>query len=162
MEFLNMSQKEIDRLTLLTKVKENLLTQVKASELLGISDRQVRNLLHKLDQLGPQGLISQKRGKASNRKTKASSKELILRIIQEYYQDFGPTFAIEKLKENHQILISRETLRKWLIEAHLWIPKVKKRNRHLLRKRREFFGELIQGDGSHHDWFERIAILALF
>jgi hypothetical protein len=154
MEFLSMNKKEIDRVTLLTQVKAGLLTQVKAGELLGISDRQVRNLLIKLEKLGPKGIISQKRGKPSNRQTKTSSKGLILRIIQEHYEDFGPTLAIEKLKEHHHIVISRETLRKWLIEAHLWTPKVKKRTRHLLRKRREFFGEMIQGDGSHHDWFE--------
>ena len=154
MEVLNMSLKEIDRLTLLQKVRNGLVTQVKASELLGISDRQVRNLLTNLKLSGPQGLISRKRGKISNRVTNKSKKHVILRIIQENYSDFGPTLAVEKLKENHHISISRETLRKWLIEAHLWIPKINKRKRHLLRMRREYFGELIQGDGSHHDWFE--------
>jgi len=152
MEFLNM--KEVDRLTILTKVKDNLLTQVKAGELLGVSDRQIRNMLSKLRQFGSRGLISKQRGRVSNRKSDPKLKSLVLRLVNENYKDFGPTLALEKLKECHNINISRETLRKWMMEIHLWIPKVKKRKRHLLRKRREYFGEMIQGDASHHDWFE--------
>ena len=67
---------------------------------------------------------------------------------------FDPTFIIEKLKEEYQIVISAETLRSWMIETHLWIPKQKKRKQFFLRKRKQCFGELIQIDGSHHDWFE--------
>lgn len=154
MEILSMSRKELDRLTLLSKVQEGLLTQVKASEILEISDRQIRNLLGRLNEFGPEGLTSKRRGKPSNRKIAFSLKESILKIIQEQYADFGPTLAAEKLQECHHIFISKETIRRWLIEFHLWIPKIKKRNKHPLRKRKECFGEMIQGDASSHDWFE--------
>ena len=153
MEVLSMSRKEIDRLSILTKVQEGLITQVKASELLNITDRQIRNLCCALTKSGPQGIISKKRGK-SNHKKDSSLKSLVLKLIHEKYEDFGPTLAAEKLLEQDNIHISRETIRKWMIETHLWVPKVKRRNIHPLRKRREYFGEMFQGDASHHDWFE--------
>lgn len=149
-----MSRKEIDRLSILTKVQECSLTQVKAAEILNISIRQVRNLLSSLKAAGPQGIISKARGKGSNRSIDPSLKSLILRIIYEKYEDFGPTLVAEKLLEFENLTVSRETLRKWMVETHLWIPKVKKRIIHPLRKCREYFGEMLQGDRSHHDWFE--------
>jgi Winged helix-turn helix len=154
MEIIKMSQKELDRLTILTKLNEGLLTQVKASEILGITDRHIRNLLVRFNQCGAEGLISKKRGKLSNHIINPPLKSLVIKLIHDHYQDFGPTLALEKLIEYHNISISRETLRKWMIEKHFWIPKTKKKNTHPLRKRREYFGEMIQGDGSHHDWFE--------
>lgn len=149
-----MSNKEFDRLDILKKVKGKTITQVKAAELLGISDRQIRNLLRLLSKHGPKGLISKKRGNASNRQYESSKKEEILKLITSKYENFGPTLAIEKLLENYQIKVSRETIRKWMIERHLWIPKTKKKKIHSLRQRKEYFGEMLQGDGSHHDWFE--------
>jgi len=41
-----------------------------------------------------------------------------------------------------------------MVEAHLWLSKSRGRNLHPPRPRRAAFGELIQIDGSHHDWFE--------
>jgi hypothetical protein len=78
----------------------------------------------------------------------------VLTIIEQYYEDFGPTLISEKLRERHGLTVSDETLRSWMIETHRWTPKQRKRNLHPLRKRKECFGELIQMDGSHHDWFE--------
>jgi hypothetical protein len=75
-------------------------------------------------------------------------------LVKECYPDFGPTFAVEKLFEYHRIKLSNETLRKWMIEEHLWISKKKRNHIHPQRPRREYFGELIQIDASHHRWFE--------
>lgn len=159
-EFL-MSAKEYDRLDILRKVQNKSLTQIKAAELLKVSDRQVRNLLKALNAKGLETIISKKRGKPSNHQYKPSNKEKILRLICTKYQDFGPTFASEKLLENEELKVSRETLRKWMIEKHLWIPKIKKKKVHFLRQRKEYFGEMLQGDGSHHDWFENGQFCAL-
>lgn len=60
---MTMSQKELDRLSILNKVRDGQITQVKAAELLGISDRQIRNLIQGLNTDGPQGIVSKKRGK---------------------------------------------------------------------------------------------------
>ena len=76
-------------------------------------------------------------------------------ITKEKYADFGPTFLRKKLLENHNISVSKETLRKWLIDGNIWTAKQRKKARILqMRERRDCFGELIQIDGSPHDWFE--------
>lgn len=152
-EFL-MSKKEHDRLNILNQVQEKAITQVKAAELLGLTDRQIRNLLISLKKNGCKGLISKKRGRPSNHKYELSTKKEILSLLKNHYEDFGPTLAAEKLSEIHQKHISRETIRKWMIEAHFWIPKISKKKVHFSRQRKECFGEMLQGDGSHHDWFE--------
>jgi hypothetical protein len=156
-----MSIKEVNRLEILKQVKSKQITQVKAAELLGISDRQVRNLLQALDNLGAEGLISKKRGVPSNRQYNDSKKQKILKLMSSKYQDFGPTLTVEKLYEEEGIKVSRETARKWMIDRHWHVPKVKKRKIHLLRQRKAYFGEMLQGDGSHHDWFGNGAPCAL-
>lgn len=153
-ELITMSRKETDRLTILRKVQEGSITQLKAGEILDISDRQIRNLLHLLGKFGPKGIISKKRGKPSNHKYNELIQKKVLELMCQYYDNFAPTLASEKLLENHKIKISRETLRKWMIETHLWIPKTRRQKLHRPRLPKEYFGEMLQGDGSHHDWFE--------
>lgn len=153
-ETIEMSTKELTRFRVLSGVKEKTLTQVKAAKLLGITDRQVRNLLALLESKGPHGLVSKKRQHPSNRRKSQAFKQQVLSIIREKYDDFGPTLAKEKLEEKHEINISTETLRKWMIEARIWNSKHRKIKKHPLRKRKECFGEMIQIDGSHEYWFE--------
>lgn len=148
------SMKDIDRLRILENVQEGKIKQIKAAELLRVTDRQIRNWLTILKKDGPQGLISKKRGKSSNRKINPHTKSTVLRLIRENYNDFGSTLIAEKLTECHDIKISKETIRKWMIETHIWVPHIKPKKRHLLRKRREYLGEMLQGDGSPDDWFE--------
>ena len=160
-EFITMSRKEAYRLDVIKHVENKQLSQIKAAELLDLSDRQIRNLLHSLKKEGVEGVISKKRGKMRNRQLNPSIKQRSLMLVREHYTDFSPTFAQEKLQACHQINISRETLRLWMIEERLWIPKVKKKKLHLPRCRKEHFGEMLQGDGSHHDWFENGSPCAL-
>jgi len=128
---------------------------VKASELLGISDRQFRRLWKRFQADGLSGLISQKRGKPSNHQIPAEIKREVLKQLKSRYRGFGPTLATEKLFEEHGIKLSEETLRLWMIEEGLWQAKARKRPKlHQSRNRRERLGELIQMDGSPHDWFE--------
>lgn len=152
-EVILMSRKEMDRIQILKQLSNRQLSQRKAADLLRISTRQVRYLLRRYRSDGDKGVISQKRGRVSNRKISKEMKSSILALVREKYEDFGPTFAVEKLKEFDNKTISKETLRKWMIEAHLWIPDRKKRREHALRKRRDCFGELCQSDGSSHHWF---------
>lgn len=153
-ELVEMSNQELERYRILSEIKNKRLSQKKGAELLGLSTRQIRNLLCEIKKKGAKGLVSKKRGKPSNRRYCSTFKDRVLSLIQHYYEDFGPTFISEKLEEKHHIGVADETLRNWMSEAHLWIPKQRRANRHPLRKRRECFGELIQVDGSHHDWFE--------
>lgn len=153
-EILQMSKNELNKYHILEQVLQKNIRQNKAAKLLNISDRQIRNLLSVYKKEGPKGLISKKRGKSSNRAFNQNFKQQVISIIRERYPDFGPTFAREKLLEVHNIKVSTETLRAWMIEERLWISRKSKPKIHPLRPRREYFGELIQIDGSHHHWFE--------
>jgi len=152
---LEMSKKELDRSYIIKKIIDKQISQKKAAELLGLkSDRQIRNLLTNFKQYGINGLLSKQRGKPSNRTFDSKNRNRIMVLVKEKYPDFGPTLAAEKLFEYHKIIISKETLRKWMIKDNLWTPRKTKKRIHPLRPRSECFGDLIQIDASHHQWFE--------
>ena len=153
-EILQMTEKEVDRVYIIKQVINRQITQAKAAELLNLKERQVRNLITAFIREGKRGLISKQRGKPSNRAYQQRFKSQIMALVGERYPDFGPTFAAEKLKEYHSIKISDETLRTWMIEEHLWIPRKRRSRSHPSRPRREYFGELTQIDASIHPWFE--------
>lgn len=149
-----MSQLELDRLEILNEVIAKRMGRIDAARALNLSERHVGRLLGALRRFGPPGIISRRRGKPSNNRLSPKLKLVVLELIRTHYDDFGPTFANEKIRELHGLKVSTETLRGWMIEEGLWIPR-KRRNRiHQPRHRRECFGELIQIDGSDHDWFE--------
>jgi hypothetical protein len=115
----------------------------------------VKRLWRKYQQAGAAGLISKRRGKASNHQMDGRLMRQVLDLLKERYTDFGPTLAHEKLSEVHQLHISRESVRKLMIEEGLWkVRRTKKPSVHQLRERRACFGELVQIDGSEHAWFE--------
>ncbi len=150
-----MSEKELIRLDVIKQLNNKLLNRQQASELLNLSIRQIQRLLNAYRLEGVAGLQSKKRGKVSNRRYADSFREYVIHIVQSNYVDFGPTLALEKLKELHHIHLSVTTLRNWMIEAELWSTrKQAKKQVYQPRNRRECFGELIQIDGSQHYWFE--------
>src|SRR4051794_23977818 len=150
-----MSKREFDRLEVLLGVQSGRLRIVDACRLLDLQRRQVFRLLHDLKQDGAVSLVSKRRGKPSNNRLPDAVRELALSLVRERYSDFGPTLAAEKLAEQHGCMISRETLRGWMIEVGLWADR---RHRlpspHQPRRRRDCVGELVQIDGSEHAWFE--------
>jgi len=153
--FLTMSRKELNRLEILGRVLERRLTQVQAAEQLGLGVRQVERLCRKLRIEGAPGLVSKKRGRASNHRLCGELREQCLDLVRARYHDFGPTLAAEKLREHHGVIVSVETLRKWMIDAELWITRRSRVGRvHQPRHRRSCVGELIQIDGCDHEWFE--------
>jgi transposase len=150
-----MSDKEILRGQLMVQLVENKLSQQKAAERLKVSVRQVKRLKRLFLQYGTDGLISRKRGQASNRRTSDETIRQVKSLIGQHYADFGPTLAAEKLLENHSIRLSVETVRQQMIAAGFWKPQRGAVIRtHTMRERRARRGELIQIDGSPHDWFE--------
>jgi len=152
---LTMSAKELDRLEIISRVIERRLTQRKAAERLGLSVRQVERLCRAFRTDGATGLVSRKRGRPSNRKLAAVVRDRALDLAQGRYADFGPTLACEKLTEQHGFDLSRETLRRWMIDAGLWVPRSQRdRRAHQPRHRRSCLGELVQIDGCDHAWFE--------
>jgi hypothetical protein len=150
-----MSTKEIERLEVFAQLKQGLLKKSEVSNILGVSCRHVRRLFSDYKRIGPETLISKKRGRPSNHVLPIGLKALALALIQEEYADFGPTLAHEKLTEVHKLKISLGSVRNIMITNNLWIDKkIKKRRIYQLRERRSREGELIQIDGSPHDWFE--------
>jgi winged helix-turn helix protein len=155
MERLPMSRPELHRLEVLTRLQAGALDQIQAARELGLSDRQVRRLLRRFACDGAAGLIHASRGRPSRRHLDPDLVNEALSLVAQHYADFGPTFANEKLRELHGLQLGTESLRQAMIAAHLWKPKRTRRQRlHPPRERRPHFGELLQLDGSPHDWFE--------
>ena len=155
MEELRMSLKEAERLSVMQQIDKKILTLKKASEEMDLSLRQTKRVRKRYLKQGKAGLISLKRGKESNRKFCQSFRGKVMSLVRGKYVDFGPTLATEKLERVDGLKLSPETLRKWFIEEGLWKPKRKKEVKvYQRRTRRSRFGELLQGDGSPHDWFE--------
>jgi hypothetical protein len=151
-----MTQPEISKGDIFSKINQNKMTQQKAAEVLGLSDRHVRRLYAKFKESGIISLVSQQRGKPSNHQLPTGHKARISELVTiELYEGFGPTFMCEKLKDRHGINISVETTRKFMIQNGVWEAHKKKRPVvHQQRKRRARRGELVQIDGSPHAWFE--------
>src|SRR5208283_1966059 len=152
---LAMSERERERLIVIAQVCGKVLSQGAAAERLGICVRQVKRLVRAYRGEGDAGLVSRQRGRASNRRLAPGVGERTSELLGGKYRDFGPTLACEKLAELEGILVSRETIRRLQIRLGLWKPKRRRHKRGFqLRERRPRFGELIQIDGSPHDWFE--------
>lgn len=150
-----MSQREVARLAVIMRVLDEGLCQAQAAQLLGLSVRQVKRLCRRVREHGAQGLISRRRGRPSHRRIESGERERYLGLVREHYADFGPQLAYEYLRREHGFAWSVETLRGWMLQAGLWQAKRRRAKRvHNPRARRERLGELVQIDGSHHDWFE--------
>src|ERR1035438_7985762 len=116
-----MTQRDRDRLIALKKAKKGVITQRQAADEIGQTERHIRRLLVELKREGDQAVIHGRRGKRSNRKLDEKSQAKAVAILgQEKYRGFGPTLASEYLGKHHQITVSRETVRTWMIEARLW------------------------------------------
>jgi hypothetical protein len=150
-----MTPDELSRLRIIESLLRGDLQPTHAAQFLHLSVRQVHRLKRRYQVLGPAGLASSTRGKASNRSTPREVKELALRLLRTHYADFGPTFASQKLCEKHGLSFAPMTIRRWMKEDGLWIDRRHRKPAiHQPRARRECYGELIQVDGSQHYWFE--------
>ena len=149
-----MSERELRRIEVLSRVVEGRLSVAHAAEVLGLRPRQVQRLLRTFREDGAPALRHKARGRPSNNRLRDGVRDLALALVRESYADFGPTLAAEKLAERHGLKVSRETLRKWMAEDGLWLSRRQRRQFHQPRLRRERLGELVQIDGSEHRWFE--------
>jgi transposase len=145
-------QKELKRLHVIHKVIERTLTQRDAGGLISLSERQIRRMVARISKEGDAGIRHRARGKPSHRKL--PFKERIVELYRKHYPDFGPTLFTEKLAEREGITVSRETVRTWLLEAGEWKKHRKRKIHRQWRERKDHYGEMLQMDGSHHDWFE--------
>ncbi|MFQ5586298.1 MAG: ISNCY family transposase, partial [Thermodesulfobacteriota bacterium] len=153
-DIIYMSLQELKRLKAVQESIERHITQKAAASITGLSERQIRRLVRAVRQEGESGIVHKARGRVSKRKTPGKTRKKALKLYEKKYQGFGPTLASEKLMERDGIEISKETLRKWLMEAGLWQKRRKRSSHRQWRVRKECFGEMLQIDGSHHDWLE--------
>ncbi len=149
-----MSERELNRVEVLAQVDDGRLSVDNAANLLELTRRQVFRLLKRYRQDGAAAIRHKARGKPPNNRIHEAKRDYALSLVKESYPDFGPTLATEMLAEHHGLKVSRETLRKWMVEDGLWLSRKQRRTFHQPRLRRECYGELIQIDGSEHRWFE--------
>ncbi len=152
-DIIMLSQKELIRLHIVQKILNKELKHKDASDVLSLSERQIRRIVSRVKSEGDRGIVHKSRGKPSNRRSCAKLKNKAIECYRTKYSGFGPTFTSEKLLEREKIKVHHETLRKWLIESGDW-KKVRKSGAHRQwRERKHHVGEMVQVDGSHHDWF---------
>lgn len=154
-KFVGMTMSEIDRASIILALVEGDIKPQIAALRLAMTTRQVRRLAQRFREQGASGLISRQRGKASNNQLDPELAQKALGHLREHYYDFGPTLAAEKLQERHGLALSKEAVRKIMVKDGLWRTREQRQPAlHQLRPPRHNFGDLVQIDGSHHDWFE--------
>lgn len=155
-DFIRTSEEQY-KFDVITKILKKEIKPGMAAKLLGLSARQIRRLRNKVKKEGMPAVVHKLKGKCSNYRIDPLAKERILTVLRKTYSDFKPTFATEKLEEHHNIRISYGTTRLWMIEEGLWKTRKQKKTGEYRswRPRKEYFGELVQFDGSYHHWFEK-------
>lgn len=152
---MSFTTREQEKITVITALLQGKITNGEAAKKLGLSIRQIQRVKIEVKKHGILAVIHKLKGKSSNHKLNQTIKTKALSLVKEKYVDFHPTLASEKLEEHHQLSINPETLRLWMIQDGLWkVRKQKGIDYHSWRERKEYFGQLIQFDGSYHLWFE--------
>ncbi len=151
-----MNQEERDWLEWLKRVQDGVVTQRQAAVKMGVSERWVRKLLLRMKTDGDAVVVHGLRGRSSNRRIDPQTQARAVELLkQPEWYDFGPTFASQQLAKRHDIDVSKETVRGWMVSAGLWKAQSRKLGeKHFWRPRRSGFGELVQWDTSTHDWLE--------
>ena len=149
-----LSKKERSRVDVLSKINLGEMSLRKGAELLRLSYRQMLRVHQRYESEGNSGLRHRLRGEESNRSFDRGRRERVLQLYQAKYGDFGPRLAAEYLRKEDGEELSEETLRRWLIGAGLWQPRRQGAVHRKWRERKAHFGEMVQMDGSLHDWFE--------
>ena len=148
-----MNAKEMKRAQVMESLKQGLASRGEAAKCLSLSTKQIDRISKRYQHESIQGLLRKPKQNRAPHSHEASVKREALELVKTLYADFGPTLASEQLRKRDHVDVPRETLRRWMIEEGLHQPFIKRRKKaHPLRARRSCFGELIQMDGSFHDW----------
>jgi hypothetical protein len=149
-----MSGNERERLKIMAGVAEEEVTLIAASGLMGVSYRQSKRIWRRYQDEGDAGLVHRLRGKASARRKPSELREQVLTLCDEpRYEGFGPTLMAEQLLKA-KLVVDHETLRRWRMAKGKHTVRQRKAKHRQWRERKACFGEMVQMDGSHHDWFE--------
>jgi len=154
-----MSEEEIRRAGVLSRVKAGELKLVEAVGWLKRSYRQVKRMWRRYQEQGASGLVHGNAGQRSHHAQGEEFRQRVLELVRAHYGGepearFGPTLAAEQLEEDHGVKVNAETLRRWMLAEGLWSRERKRRPYRQRRPRKGHFGELVQLDGSFHHWLE--------
>lgn len=153
-EILAMSKKETSRIRVIEEIVSEKLTYKKGSEILELSERQLYRIVKRFKSESYSGIMHRSRGKPSNHGYSEKTKTEVIKIYREIYSDYGATLFSEQLEKYHNISINKETIRRWLLSNGINSCERKKRPHRKHRERKTAIGEMVQFDGSHHEWFE--------
>jgi hypothetical protein len=148
------TQEELKRLNVIHKVLDKRITQTEAAGVLDLTDRHIRRMAARIAKEGDRGIVHKLRGKTAHNRTLDKVRKKALSLCKNIYEGFSPTLASEKLFERDKIKVSRELVRTWFIEEHIAYQSRKARPHRNWRERKANYGQMVQADGSHHDWFE--------
>src|SRR3954462_8493081 len=132
-----MSKRELNRIDILARLESGRLTHGAAAVLLRVSERQIYRLRRRFRDGGPAGIADRRRGRPANNRRPDVRRDHAVSLVREHYADFGPTLAAEKLEDHHDLRVSRETLRSWMIQAGGWRPRAERKRFPQPRHRRE-------------------------
>ena len=130
MGWVTMSERDLQRIEVLTEVLAGRRTTESAAGVLGVSVRQVQRLLARYGDGGGPALLHRSRGRIASNRLSDGTREYVLALVRQNYRDFGLTLAAEVLLTQHGVELSRETLRKWMAEAGLWLSRKQRRTFH--------------------------------
>jgi transposase len=124
-----MSKRELNRIDVLARLDGCRLTAAAAADLMRVTLRQTHRLLKRYRDGGAPAIANRRRGRPSNNRLSDVVRDHAIALVREYYADFGPTLAAEKLSERHDVRVSRETLRGWMRQAGIWLPRAERHGR---------------------------------
>ncbi|HEX9664872.1 MAG TPA: ISNCY family transposase [Patescibacteria group bacterium] len=151
-----MTQKQLNRHDIIKRLIRKEINGTMAACLMHLSVRQTKRLKAKVLRYGPSALQHGNKGQSGHNKIPAKEEREIIKLLHKHYYDFGPTFASEKLEENHGVKRDPNTIRRIMIVEKLWKPKNKKKEamHRSWRQRKDCYGEMLQFDGSYEHWLE--------
>jgi transposase len=154
-ETFHLSQKELQRVAVISSCIQGTLTCARAAELLALSPRQVKRLKSRYRQGSAAALAHVSRGRPSPHRLPQSLRERILALARTRYAGFNDRHLCEKLCEVEGLSLGRETLRRLLRSAGLGSPRQRRAPTHRLRRlARPREGEMLLLDASLHHWLE--------
>ena len=150
------SAEELRRLDIVKRALDGMISQKDGADVVGLSYRQMKRLVARVRVEGEAGIVHRLRGEPGNRAISEEVRAEVLELCSKRYWDFGPTLASEKLNEEYNIVVYHDTLRRWLLatDKGKWEWQRKARPHRQWRQRKDYLGQMVQVDGSHHDWLE--------
>lgn len=150
-----MSERQWKRLDVIRRLERKELSQVQAAEILGLSERQVRNLRHAVRERGKKGVVHGNTGRAPAHRLSEELREAVVELARGRYAGFNDQHFTDKLVEVEKLSVSRASVQRILRGAGIGPARPRRPQRYRCRRERKpQAGLMVQWDGSRHDWLE--------